>query len=159
MIGLLYSIGREVYRWLPGFMLSYTIISTVLYALAGDYVYTWLPQTPVSALTLMFTAKDYAVKLMAAATTAVSMLLGLMSTVGGFLLTGSMYLQMNMRSIIVSMDSAVIISFVQFLVTLIMAIAKYLGPAMATIAGGMSALIVASVTVYYALYATGAPPP
>lgn len=159
MLGVLYELGRAVYKWAAGFAIAWSFISALLVLIGGDYIARWVPTTPFSTFALLARAVDASTTIRALAMSALSMafavaIIGMM----GFL-SSQYYLSISFRTSVALLDLAITSSLIQVVLSAVSIAAGALGPGAALALGGFGALVIAAVTVYQMFYLAGVQPP
>lgn len=158
MLGVLYELGRAVYKWAAGFAIAWSFISALLVLIGGDYIARWVPTTPFSTFALLARAVDASITIRALVMSAVSVafsvaIIGMM----GFL--SSQYLSISFRTSAALLDLAITSSLIQVVLSAVSIAAGALGPGAALVLGGFGALVIAAVAVYQMFYLAGVQPP
>jgi hypothetical protein len=159
VIGVLYEIGRSVYRWAASFVIIWSFLSSLAVLMAGSYIANYIPTTPFTTLAIVSKADDAATALRSAIMSAISVALGIGMLVGFGYLSSQYYIAISFRSVASFTDMALISSLVQLAISTISVAVQHLGPAAAVIVGGLGVLLSAAVAVYISFYAAGVAPP
>ncbi|MGC9051269.1 hypothetical protein [Pyrobaculum sp.] len=159
MIGVLYEIGRSVYKWAVSFVIIWSFLSSIAVLMAGSYIANYVPTTPFTTLAIISRADDVATALRSAVMSAISVALGIGMLVGFGYLSSYYYISISFRTAASLLDMALVSSMVQSALTAATAAIQHLGPAAAVVIGGLGVLLSAAVAVYVSFYAAGVPPP
>lgn len=159
MIGVLYELGRALYKWAAAFAIIWSFVSVVLVATAGDYVSRWVPTTPFTSLAIISSVENVGDALRNAALTALSTALSIGAFVSMGYLSGQYYISQAFRSTAALFDIAVLSSIVQIIISASFSAASVLGPTAAAVIAAFGALLSSSIAVYMAYNIAGVPPP
>jgi hypothetical protein len=159
MIGVLYEIGRAVYRWAAAFVIIWSFLSSLLVLMAGSYIANYIPTTPFTTFAVVSKADDAAAALRSVVTSAISIAvgLGMLASFGFF--SSQYYIAISFRTAASLIDMALVSSLVQLAFSTAAVAAEHLGPAAAVVLGGLGVLLSAAAAVYVSYYAAGVAPP